>query len=141
MEVRSPDGAQRNPGSHKSLAPSRITLRSIRATRTLGYAARSTERLHLPERLTRARHLGPVAIEIGGELLDRLALQHRVQRRLVSEFVHGQMQRRIVQAPEPPGLCDTECLHGIGQMLGLVPAIEGSALLGVGDGGAHDEVG
>jgi len=98
------------------------------------------ERLREQQRLARARHIRPVAIEVGDEALEILALHGARERGLIGKFVHRQMNGRIAETPEPSSLSCAKAPHRIRQMLILIPFVERRALRGIGDG-ADDEEG
>jgi hypothetical protein len=77
-------------------------------------AAPGSELLRQHKGLARARDVGPVAVEVGDEALDVLALHRAIERRLIVELIGGLMDRGISEAPEPPGLLHAERLAASG---------------------------
>ena len=102
---------------------------------------RHAELLGQHKKFPRAGDVGPVAVEVGHQPLQVIAIHRPVKRGLVGELVGRLMQRGIADAPETPGLFDAELLRRVGQMLLAIPPVERRALGGIGDGGANDEIG
>jgi hypothetical protein len=91
------------------------------------------------QNLARARHIRPVAIEVGHQPLHLLATGGAIERRLVGELIRRQMHGGIRDAPVPPRLLRAERFHRVGHVLARVPGVERRAFGGIGDGGADDE--
>src|SRR5712664_2759450 len=77
--------------------------------------ARRAELLGQHEKLPRAGDVGPVAVEVGHQPLQVIAIHRPVKRGLVGELVGRLMQRGIADAPETPGLFDAERLRRVGR--------------------------
>ena len=112
----------------------------VRRTR-LSRRASSSEFLRQHQHLARARHVGPVAVEIGDQPLHVRPLHRAIQRGLIGKLIHRVMQRWIGEAPVAPRLHGAERFHRIRQMLARIPGVERLTFGRIGHGGADDEKG
>src|SRR5260370_7670404 len=82
------------------------------------------------KKLAGAGDVGPIAVEVGHQPLQVIAIHRPVKRGLIGELVGGLMQRGIADAPETPGLFDAERLRRVGRMFLPVPPAELPPLAG-----------
>src|SRR3569833_843351 len=75
------------------------------------------------EAFTRARHLGPVAIEVGNQPLHLLAADGARERGRIIELIRRLVHRGIGEAPEPPRLARAETPDRIRQMDIAIPLV------------------
>src|SRR6266446_2019281 len=120
-------GSRRSPGRHCPCM-------------TKAYPSSRTELFRQHQKLARAGDPGPVAVKVGHQPFQVIAVHRPVQRGLVGELVGRLMQRGIAEAPEPPGLFDAERFCRVGKMLLAIPPVEGCPFGGIGDAGANDEI-